>query len=1507
MSLLKADIKVRNGLEIAVIGMAGRFPGAQDVDSFWQNICHGVESVIEYSEQELRARGIPQTLLDDPDYVKTNVPFENMDQFDASLFTYTPRDAELLDPQHRLFLECAWHALEHAGYIDVKSDDIPVGIYAGCGASVYLIKHLLSQTPLSERTTVADILSLMSANGSDSLVTRVAYKLNLKGPAVAVQTACSSSLTAIHMACQSLLSQECDMALGGGVSLNLLQQGGYLYRNGAIFSKDGHCRAFDSNATGTLLGSGAGIVVLKRLDDAIQDGDTIHAMIKASAVNNDGADKVGFTAPSVQGQTQVIQLAQSMAEVEPNTISYIEAHGTGTTLGDPVEIAALTTAFGAECQVQQCAIGSVKTNIGHLDTAAGVSGFIKTVMALKHKILPASLNYEKANPQIDFKNSPFYVNTKTKPWPDASSPRRAGVSAFGIGGTNVHIVLEEYIEKEKREAHELRPPMVPYVFPLSGQTEKSLDGNRNNLKQYLKTAELGSLEAISATLIYGRKHLSQRCITLATSVEKAVSNLESCLPNNFFHGKVMPEQAKIVFMFPGQGAQHIDMGRALYEHEATFKEIVDDCCQRLEIDLALDLRELLFPKPERREEATRLLAQTQYTQVALFVVEYALAKLWISWGIKPDTMVGHSIGEYVAACLAGVFTLADALHLIAMRGKLLQSLEAGAMLAVGLSESELQKLGPKGYDIAAVNAENLSVLSGSIESIELLEAELGKSGVMNKRLLVSHAFHSAMVDPILPAFREELNKVCLSAPSIPFISNLSGSWISADEVMDPDYWVRHVRGTVRFAEGVSELFKNENYVFLEVGPGQTLSGLVRHRHSSKQRHIFSSQEPAQKTIDSLMQMYRCLAQMWVVGIDIDASPLFKMERIKRIPLPLYAFDRQSYWVDPKDNQVADKQHVHVNSPTLSNYLYVPVWKKEPLETGATAIDESKSSVLLIGREDEFTAQLKATLSEKGCRVITVFATDSYKKINEDHFEICPTQESDFFQLWQDISHQKDLINHSCYIWSTDQQYPNGEIKPVIENEILSLIYLTRILGEKSDTPCQLSLITPPLDQFIGNEEVLPHKALLSGLCKVIPQEYKHIHCKIIDMQLPINKELSQEQVSQITDELVSQDTETLVAYRHCYRWVKRFEQIKQIPAKGSIKLKKEGVYLITGGLGGIGLQLAEYLSQQWHAKLILVSRNVHPEQEEKINALKGKGAEVLVCLVDITDKKQTQKVIDQAYHKFGLLNGIIHAAGVSQTSFINQIQATDICNSLAAKVQGTENIMQAIKEKTLDFVVFFSSLASDLGGIGKSLYAAANAYLDAVANTHVQKKYPWVLSINWDGWRDIGMAAQMQLPEHIGIKPEQGMVIFETVLSGKQYSQVLISSLSIEDRLSFTQDELVAWQDADSIARDIKNGYYRPELSVAYIEPQGELENNLVKIWTEILGIRGLGVEDNLFELGGDSLIAIQLLAKTKGIYGVDIKPADFFQNPTIMSLAFFIESNLIEQIEKTSEQSNRL
>ena len=889
---------------IAIIGMSGRFPSAKNIDEFWENMRNGVRAIQFFPEEVALANQVDPELLKKPEFVRAHGTIGDLDMFDANFFNMSPREARMLDPQHRMFIEAAWETMENAGY-NYETLGGHVGVYAGCGFSSYLLRNILPHNMINFPTM--DRFEIAMTNQKDTMPMRVSFMLDFKGPSMCVSTTCSTSLVNVHLACRSLLSYECDMTMAGASYCRVPEQEGHLYQEGMIYSIDGYIRTFDINNKGTVAGSGAGIILLKRLKEALADGDYIHAVILSTALNNDGSTKIGYAAPSIDGQTEVITEAISLAGIDSETVSYVEVHGTGTPLGDPIEITSLNNAFRATTSAPErdrnsCVVASTKPNIGHLNQASGIAGLIKTTLAMEHRELPPSLNFTKPNPTIDFAGGPFYVSTTLQEWKTANGvPRRAGINSFGIGGTNAHVVMEE------------APPLPPsgpsrpwQLLLLSAKTDNSLEMMTANLAQHLERSEEGNLADMAYTLQIGRKSFNHRRMLVCRDTEDAGEALNASAQQRVFSAVTdkSGEQRPVAFMFSGQGAQYVNMGLELYQTETVFKEQVDICAESLLPHLGLDLRELLYPSEEEAEAAAEQLQQTKFTQPALFVIEYALAKLWMTWGIQPNAMIGHSIGEYVAACLSGVFSLKDALLLVANRGRLMQQMPSGDMLAVPLPPQELQALLGEELSLAAVNGVSQCVASGPAEAIQGLEQTLTKRGVDCQRLKTSHAFHSGMMEPILAPFTEQVGKINLNRPQIPYISNVTGTWITAAQATDPSYWATHLRQAVRFAEGVEQLLQMRGQILLEVGPGRTLNTLARqHPKKAQEQVILTSLRHPQENQSDVAFLLTSLGKLWLAGINIDWLAFYAHEQRQRVPMPTYAFDRKRYWIDPPEGGI----------------------------------------------------------------------------------------------------------------------------------------------------------------------------------------------------------------------------------------------------------------------------------------------------------------------------------------------------------------------------------------------------------------------------------------------------------------------------------------------------------------------------------------------------------------------------------------------------------------------------
>jgi acyl transferase domain-containing protein/acyl carrier protein len=1333
--------------EIAIVGMAGRFPKAGNIEEFWQRLSHGDECISFFTDEQLAESGISASVLKDPDYVKASGVLEGAELFDAPFFGFHPREAELMDPQHRIFLQCAWHALEDAGYDPARYAG-RIGVFGGAGLNTYLYEvgpTLSNSSALRYQAFIG--------NDKDFLTTRVSYKLNLKGPSVDVQTACSTSLVAVHLACQSLLAGECDMALAGGVAIRTPLKQGYFYEEGGILSPDAHCRAFDKNAHGTVFGNGAGLVVLKPLEKALADRDNIYAVIKGSAINNDGSLKLGYTAPSVDGQAEVISDALAVSDIDPETVSYVEAHGTGTPLGDPIEVAALQEAFrGRETRKQFCAIGSVKTNVGHLDTAAGITGLIKTVYALRHGQLPPSLHFIEPNPKIDFANSPFYVNTKLTEWRAKGTPRRAGVSSFGIGGTNAHVILEE------------APPAQPSIssrpwqlLTLSAKTDAALENATQLLAEKLRGDADLNLDDVAYTTQVGRQVFAHRRFALCTDKADAVSVLESLEPARVLSGFKEGTAPSVAFLFPGQGTQYANMARELYESEPAFASEVDKCVELLKPHLDLDLRDLLFPSEAQVEEAARQLEQTAFAQPALFVVEYALARLWLSWGVRPAAMLGHSIGEYVAAHLSGVLSLDDALALVAARGRLMQALPGGAMLAVQLSEEELRPRLTDELSLAAVNGPASCVVSGTAEMISALETALSEQGIPHTRLHTSHAFHSSMMESILDEFALLVRRCKLHPPAVPYISNLTGQWIDESQATDARYWSRHLRETVRFGEGVKTILEEPERVLLEVGPGRALATLVRAQF--KQAVAISSLPHPRDKQPDLETLLKALGRLWIAGVEIDWHAFHVNEQRRRVSLPGYPFEVQRHWIKRK----AKSDRSDKSEP--SEWFYVPAWRRSVLPFAGEEPDVS-SRWLLLESDGPFSTKLAEHFLARGIELTTARLGDHFARLSERSYVLNPGSREDYNALLQDLRARErfpQIILHAWNVSTGDDEQLWEEARCRSFDSLLFLAQALERVNPNSDI--RIAVLSNNMQKVCGEPELRLEKSLLLGPLKVIPQEYPNQRCQSIDLLLPQDDSPEwQDLCRDLFEELTRPLQDRVVAYRGGERWVQTFEHWRpdEMP-KLAPRLRDGGVYLITGGLGGIGLTLAEEIARSVKARLILTGRSALPERERwpewivahgeqdracqairKIELLEELGSEVLTLVADVADEQAMSNVLSVAREKFGNIHGVVHAAGIAGGGIIHLKTPEAAEEVLKPKTRGTLALHSAMKNSELDFFLLCSSTNSIIGGFGQSDYCAANVFCDAFAQSHFSHRGPYFVSVNWDRWQEVGMAARTE-------------------------------------------------------------------------------------------------------------------------------------------------------------------
>lgn len=1464
---------------IAVVGMAGRFPGASNVNQFWENLCLGVESIIQLDDNTLLHSGETPEMLQHPDYVKTKGVLLDGDCFDAQFFGINPREAALMDPQHRVFLECAWHALEDAGY-NPGANNGRIGVYAGTNINTYLLRNILStQENFHDYQVVI-------ANDKDFITTQVSYRLNLNGPGITVQTACSTSLVAVHLACQSLLNWECDMALAGGAAVTVPLASGYLYQDGGVVSPDGHCRAFDAKAQGTVGGNGVGIVVLKRLSDALETGDTVLAVIKGSAVNNDGSRKIGYTAPSEEGQVEVIAEALAVAGVPAESITYVESHGTGTLLGDPIEVAALNRAFRLHTAARHfCALGSVKSNIGHLDAAAGIASLIKTILAIRHKQIPPSLHFTIPNPKIDFEDSPFFVNTQLRDWDMANGePRRAGVSTFGIGGTNAHLIVEEFPLSEPT-----LPTHPEHLLLLSAKTAESLEQMTINLANDLRQRSHLNLSDVAYTLQVGRQPFTYRRALVCKTIDEAVQILNKANPGQLFSGTSPSHPPKIVFMFPGQGAQYVNMGRDLYRYIPVFRTALERCATLLHPLLGFNLAGLLYPAAGSEMETTQRLTQTAVTQPALFAIEYALAQMWQSWGITPQALIGHSIGEYVAACLAGVFSLEDALAIVVRRGQLMQQLPPGAMLHVSLAAPAIQPYLNDELSLAAVNGSHLCVVAGPETAVSTLKTHLEQQGISCRLLHTSHAFHSHMMQPIAATFMDYVAQFTRKPPQIPLTSNVTGTWLTAEEAIDPAYWARHLLQTVRFADGIQTIQAEMDAIFLEVGPGRTLQTFVQ------PNQVINSLRHPQEAKSDTATLWASLAQLWLSGVTIRWEKLYGSRHPQRISLPGYPFARERHWIHPQtSNRTSKKPGKRADIP---GWFYVPYWKPAAPPTAVIA----PTSWLIVTDEPELEQVLRLRLETNG-HTVTVERTGN-----------------DYLNVLRATSPKRII-----YCASDHFNFTNW-------------LHLTQAIGKGQFPAIHMDVVTHQAQPVNQIDSLNLEQTLILGAISVMAQEYSYATYRCVDVA-STTRPITQV-YAHLANELQAEPTHPIVAYRGSRRWVQAFDPFLP-PVQTHVPLRSKGVYLITGGFGRIGRVVARYLAETYQARLVLTSRAGLPPRAEWqhwlekadqeaicdrirfVMELETQGAEALIFKADVADVAQMKAVISQAEQAVGALHGVLHmAAVVGEETAVSLLELTPavIESQLRPKVQGTRVLAEVLADRSLDFCLLFSSTASLLGGLGFAVYAAANRFMDGFAqNQQDCSATPW-LSVNWDGWQFAATPPPALANFRVGkeiedvvMTPQEGIQAFIKALQLRHCSQLIISPGDWHPRF----DEWITNLSTQKVVPKSTTTHHRPSLQNPYIAPRNDIENKLTVIWQELLGVIQIGIYDSFFDLGGHSLLAAQLMSQIRQTFSCDLSVRQLFEAPTIAEMAVTIAGQqlgnnidetkletLMEEIENLSDE----
>jgi acyl transferase domain-containing protein len=1487
---------------VAIIGMALRVPGASNLRQFWQNLLQGVESTTFFSDEQLRAAGVPDASFRDPNYVKACGVLEGADLFDAGFFDMPPREAEVLDPQHRQMMECAWEALEHAGYAPgtKAASTLRIGLFGGVGLNGYLLHNLATRDDLIE-TMGGWHLTL--GNDKDFAATRVAYKLDLRGPAINISTACSTSLVSTVMACQSLLSYQCDMVVAGGCSIHLPQDQGYWFHPGGTLSPDGHCRAFDAAAQGTLDGNGVAMVVLKRLEDAVADGDTIHAVIRGFAVNNDGALKVGYTAPSVEGQSAVIREALQMADIAADSIGYVETHGTGTDLGDMVEITALTEAFRASSQRNNyCALGSVKTNIGHLDTAAGAASLIKTALSLSHAQIPPSLHFKQPSPRLGLETSPFYVNAMLRHWPDQhGTPRRAGVSSFGIGGTNAHVVLEE-----------AAPPLPdggtqrPWsILPLAARSDTALNANAQRLADYLRDTPLSTFADVVYTLQCGRRAFRQRQALVARDATEALSLLSDT------HQKSQAEQRPrahaperpptVVFLFPGQDAYYDGMARELYRDEPLFRREVDRCAAIARTKHGVDIVASLQGSKNTGFDTTP-------EALLLFVVEYSLARFWLALGVKPQAMLGYSLGEYVCACLADVIELEDAMMLAVVGSRLLSVLTPGPVVAVSLPEHTVRSLLTPGVGLAIVTAPRQCVVGARDDaSMRIFKQRLEEQGASYIDVPLGYPFHTEFMEPFIAPYRIELQKVRFKPPTIAYMSCVTGDWIRAEEAIDPDHYIRLAGQTLNLVRGFEGIFGIKDAVLLEVSPGRIMTtfSLMQSGRPANLDSVACMRDPRFTValtpgfttkpggIDEQGYLTQAVARLWTLGVDIDWAQMYLDEKRRRIPLPTYAFDHQRYWADATKRETRASVASPAASPQVgklvdpAQWFYWPSWQEAPLPAPSRKIDKLTGHWLLAGGGDAaipFASLLATRLQAAGASV--------------DIAVNCATSNAaGWDSVLNTLADQGKSPQHIVYLGLLTNETGDDEL--LLECGFYAITALGQALGRRMFSESMAITVVASALFPVGESPIAPAKAAVLGPLRVIPQEYPNLRCRALDIGIPPPLKWQRER---LLDALMAEwhADDRAVVLRPGKRYVERFEPfvLPELAAGPQPTLRAVGVYLITGGLGNIGLALAHLIaSHAPNARLVLTTRQPWfddgtGERVRQVRALRALGATVRVVRVDVADANAMTGLIGEIERDYGGLHGVIHAAGlIGAASFATVGESTrSFCTAqLAPKLQGARVLEKALGERPLDFCLLCSSLSSILGGLGFTGYAAANACLDAIELDHNRRHPTRWLSVNWEGWRFeteniTGAGAGVA---ELGLTADEGCDAFLRILATVDCDRIVVSTGNLTQRIHQWIDLTPAVD--TPIAASTRHA--RPATLGAYVAPDNATEEEVARLWQRLLGIDGISIHDSFFELGGNSLLLTQLLAQLRKTFRLELSLTSLFERPTIADTATLIEA----------------
>ena len=1521
---LKAAEQAKNE-PIAIIGMGCRFPGgANNPEEFWELLKNGVDAIapVPAERWDIDAYYDPDPDTPGKMYTRYGGFIDRVDEFDAQFFGISPREAVNLDPQQRLLLEVSWSALENGGQVPAELAGSKTGVFVGVTTNDYA-KLLMPGGDLSQIDTY-----YLAGNPLNAVAGRVSYTLGLQGPAMSVDTACSSSLVSVHLACQSLRNRECNMALAGGVNLILSPDNTVALCRARMMSPDGRCKTFDGDADGFVRGEGCGVLLLKRLSDAVKDENNILALIRGSGVNQDGASS-GFTVPNKKAQEALISQVLTAAKVKPEEVDYAEAHGTGTSLGDPIEVKALAKVLGGS-RSEALKIGSVKTNLGHLESAAGVAGLIKTILSLQNEQIPPHLHFQQPNPYLEWDKLPVEVNTENTPWARNEQRRIAGVSSFGASGTNAHILLEEAPISESVST------TVPWqLLTLSAKSEAALRELACKYEQHLANNPNQTWSDICFSSQIGRSHFQNRLCLLAkssTDAQKQLADFRQELEAKGISTGSTADIDKIAFLFTGQGSQYAGMGRELYETQPTFREALNRCADILEPYLNKPLLEVLYTQiPE-----SPIINQTAYTQPAIFAIEYALYQLWQSWGIKPDIVMGHSVGEYVAATVADVFSLEDGLKLIATRAKLMQALPSGGeMVAVLASETQVREAIQNSeveVALAAINGASNIVISGEAEAIQKVVTTLEATGVKTKKLAVSHAFHSHLMQPILAEFESVASQITYSAPRLKIVSNLTGK-LADETITTPQYWVDHVSQAVQFSSSMETLEQQGYKVFVEIGSQPILLGMGRRCLNAEQEAKIVWLPSLRRKKSDWQQMLSSLSQLYTQGVEIDWTGFAKDYAYKTVALPTYPFQRQRYWVNttqtdfikllgdnsqklaqqiaasdrlsaeevktlPKLLQIIGEfQQQQQATASVYEWLYEVEWRSQPRQTVKPQLD--KTWLILADRTG--VGQSLAQLQQ----CILVYAGDAYQVNDDGSWTINPNRPGDFKQLLREIPISNFNVLH---LWSLDIPTASElNCDRLAASQMLgcgSTLHLLQAISRQISS-AKLWLVTKEAVSINNSDLSGVGQAPLWGLGKVIALEHPELWGGIIDIGADLTSELAEQILTETTI------TGERVALRKEQRYVARLGNSKLTSEQMSIQ--SDATYLITGGLGALGLKVAQWLVEQGAKNIVLTSRSVaSAEKAQTLEKIKSTGANLIVAQADVSSEEEMTLLLENI-QSLPPLKGIFHAAGILDDRLLLEQDWASFERVMAAKVRGAWILHSLTSQLPLDYFVLFSSAASLLGSPAQGNYAAANSFLDALAHHRRSQQLPG-LSINWGPWSQSGMAAKLASRDRTRIESrgmksipsELGMSALARLL-GQNAAQVGVLPIEWSKFLQqFPQDNIPPFLESFAAAQssEQKESFLQQLSTTAVSDRQNLLIGCIRSQIARITGLDAANIDTKVgfADLGMDSLMAVELRNYLQNILERSIPASLVFDYPNVEALAaYFIK----EIFDKSNDSSN--